>query len=426
MFLPIDHAVERIYSFTPPLSHKGVELDTRTIFYDIYLDRGTRRLYAVGPALLNLKAEIFPLEIYIGKRSVEFFVTEVKKLIFLESKEAVVVHSESVDITLKFRTFETKLTLKNSLNETWSTKANDNRLTISTLQKDNPIVWVKDWILWHCRLYGVKRVVLYDNGSYDQQGLIEMLQKLEPEVRVIFVYWDFPYGQCPDVYAQNGSLNHCRMRFRPLIERDKLINEYCINLDIDEYLVCPHQKDLFSYLEAKLNSTQLYSVLARQVRVPNILPAQFDVNSTLRFFNFRYQYRNQNRAVDSHANPLDLANHKYIFKFGSLLYNNIHNVSENLHGLNSTDKIRLYIQKLPTKLKRHIWWLKCQIPLLRDGSSKPDYHSILASCSELYFFHFTGLTCKWSKRAKNQIEVYDEDRHMEVEQIVEMTRQARL
>ena len=45
-------------------------------------------------------------------------------------------------------------------------------LTISTLQKDNPLIWIADWLKWHHREHGVGRAVLYDNGSSNRDELI--------------------------------------------------------------------------------------------------------------------------------------------------------------------------------------------------------------------------------------------------------------
>ena len=295
MFLPGQSQAERTYDKSPPLQ-EGIELDTKTIFYDLFLDHNSGLLCGIGPAPHNLKAEIFPLEIYFGKRRIFFFITKVEKLIFLESKKPISATSGIINLTLKFKTFECSLELNNDVDGEWLEVKENHQLTLTTLQKDNPIVWIEDWILWHCRLYGVRRVILYDNGSHNQKELITKLRKLESEVEIILVYWEYPYGHYPYIYAQRGSLNHCRMRFNPVKVREgggRSRNWYCINVDIDEYLVSPHRKDLFNYLEAKLNSTQLYSLVTKEVKVPNILPTQYDLDSTLRFFNFRYQYRSQ-------------------------------------------------------------------------------------------------------------------------------------
>ena len=401
--------------------------DTRTIFYDVYIDRSTRHLCGIGPALINLKDDIFPLEIFIKKRPIKFALLEVEKLVFLESKEPIDEDSEIVEFVLRFNKFQCSLKLINSFHHPlWSASDENGRLTISTLQKDNPIVWIKDWIRWHCRLYGVRRVILYDNGSSNQQELIKNLRELDTEVEIIFVHWDFPFGLHSNRYTQRGSLNHCRMRFRPINNEKSIDKQYCINLDVDEYLVSPHRKNLYEYLESNLNSSQLYAVVAKEVRVPNILPVEFDVNTTQRFFNFRYRYSNHKESNDSLANTHGLAHHKYIYRFGSLLYNDTHRISPNFHRLNIAEKFLLYLQILPAKISRNFWRLKRYLRISPVDSIKPQYHSILASESDLYYLHFIGLACKWNDRSREVPERYSEDRHIESEMICDLARAANL
>ena len=392
----------------------------------MFLARNTGRLCGIGPAPHNLKTKIFPLEIFVGKKPVEFFITKVEKLIFLESKKPIVAASGIINLTLKFKTFECALELNNDEGGEWLGDNENNQLTLTTLQKDNPVVWIEDWILWHCRLYGVRRIVLYDNGSHNQKELVRKLRKLEPEVQVILVYWEFPFGLYPYFYAQRGSLNHCRIRFNPAEKEDSSRNWYCINLDIDEYLVSPHRKNFFEYLQSKLNSSQLFAVVVKEFRVPNILPAQCYLYGTLRFFNFRYRYRNSNGAVDSQANIRNLVQHKYIYRFGSPLYNDTHRVSPNSHGLKISEKILFYLQRFPTKFSRHFWRVKRYLNISPIESTKPQYHSVFASESDFYYLHFIGLACKWNDRSKIGADIYSEDWHIESEIICDLARQAKL
>ena len=221
MLLPANSAVERIFPTCSP-ARTETSLDTKTIFYDIYIDPVTRRLCGIGPRLYNLETEIFPLDIFVGSKRIDFFITKVKKQFFLESKYKIEPSEKLVDITLRFKSFECSFSLNNSSTDAWLVNSSNSRLTICTLQKDNHIVWIKDWIKWHCRLYGVKRVILYDNGSENQQELITSLREVTNEVELIFVHWEFPYGRAPNFYAQTGMLNHCRIRFSPLEDIEKL------------------------------------------------------------------------------------------------------------------------------------------------------------------------------------------------------------
>ena len=110
-------------------------------------------------------------------------------------------------------------------------------LTLSTLQKDNDVQWIRDWCVWHHRVHGVSRIVIYDNNSANVDDVRENLSRLAgPEL--VLVRWNFPYGPyspqsrklpSPLHFAQTGALNHCRMVFGGC-------TDWCVNLDVDEYL----------------------------------------------------------------------------------------------------------------------------------------------------------------------------------------------
>ena len=103
--------------------------------------------------------------------------------------------------------------------------------------KDNDVQWIKDWCIWHHRVHGVGRIVIYDNDSDNIDAVYESLSSLTiPEL--VLVRWSFPYGPYSRQsrglprsvhFAQMGSLNHCRMVFGSC-------THWCMNLDIDEYL----------------------------------------------------------------------------------------------------------------------------------------------------------------------------------------------
>ncbi len=377
---------------------------------------------AIGPALINLKEEVVPLEIFIDKRPIKFVLSEVERLIFLESEEPINENSEIVYFVLKFKSFECSIKLINSFNPPWSKSDKNCRLTISTLQKDNPIVWIKDWIRWHCRLYGVGRVILYDNGSRNQQDLIEKLRELQTEVEIVFVHWDFPYGLHPNRYTQRGSLNHCRMHFRPQGDEKSRVRRYCINLDIDEYLVCLNQDGLVNYLDSMFCSPFIYSVMLKEIRVPNISPQTSDLKPVPRFFDYKYRSKKSD-LVDEPSNYYRSIEHaKYVFRFGSPIYNEIHDVSPITHYLKLTERIQFHFYRIPIKIKRKVWKLK---RLFRDSGNtrqKPLYNSAVASTHELYFFHFFGLTDNWNQRIVREVEEFNAEFHVEESLIQELAQ----
>ena len=46
--------------------------DTRTVFFDVYIDWNTKILYGIGPRLFNLENELFPMEIFVNGNNTEF------------------------------------------------------------------------------------------------------------------------------------------------------------------------------------------------------------------------------------------------------------------------------------------------------------------------------------------------------------------
>jgi hypothetical protein len=108
-----------------------------------------------------------------------------------------------------------------------------------TLQKDNPIAWIKQWIEYHHVNFAIDGFLIYDNGSksYSPDELESQLQTTGAVVKV--VRWDVPYGpqgfDCnyyntwDSDYAQSSMFEHAKRRY---LSNAKL----AINADVDELL----------------------------------------------------------------------------------------------------------------------------------------------------------------------------------------------
>jgi hypothetical protein len=109
-----------------------------------------------------------------------------------------------------------------------------------TLQKNNPINWIKEWISYHHLNFGIEGFLIYDNQSsiYDAEQLESSVS--EPGVKVKVVSWDVPYGPqgfaCDyyntwdSDYAQSTMFEHAKRKY---LHGSTL----AINADIDELLV---------------------------------------------------------------------------------------------------------------------------------------------------------------------------------------------
>ena len=260
------------------------------------------------------------------------------------------------------------------------------------MQKNNCIEWISDWILWHRRLLGIERTVLYDNGSGNIEKLIEFLPSLEPEVKIILVHWDFPHGIHPRKSAQHGSLNHCRLRF-------PVAGGYCVNLDIDEYLVSMTQESLINFLKRSLNFPAPGAVIFKPRIIPNTLSENTD--KIPRCFDYAFQLTHDSQE---HRKAESGRWFKYAYSYENIGYNAPHKTRSHLNPV--------YFQRFSLSAalrflnKKIVWNFKRLFVKLAEHRPKPEIDSITASDSEIFFFHIHGLTSGW--RGRHELKSYSE------------------
>ena len=175
-------------------------------------------------------------------------------------------------------------------------------LTLATVQKDNELQWLDDWCAWHHRVHGVGRFVIYDNGSADRDDVYAELARRLKGPELIVVDWDYPYGPPKPhglKFAQTVALNHCRLLFGPY-------TDWCINLDVDEYLFNAGSQSLASYL-GRMPKPHVY--------LPSyIVPMAVD-NSPRRCFDSPFRSAN-----------LEFKRGKYVYRVAGTAFNDVHGV----------------------------------------------------------------------------------------------------
>ena len=379
-------------------------LDTRTVFFDVYIDWNTKILYGIGPCLFNLENELFPMEIVVNGNKTEFKIYQQNELLFIKSKRLPGSLPKLVHIEFVFKGFAHSMSLDLQQCQQFIESYSSALITISTLQKDNDTQWVIDWILWHRRLHNVERIVLYDNGSTNQAELIENLKALEPEVKIIFVDWPFPYGISPYQLTQLGSLNHCRIRF-------PIKHGYCINLDIDENLVKSGDKNLLDYLNASLNYPLPGVCYIKECKVPNITKS--NRTGVPRVLDFHFRFRKfGHHPTGEFTRPYT----KYIYKFNSLYYLDIHKFELGKHGLfeqkiSFLNRIHNCYKKILWKIKRH--QLNFQNMTIERKKESFKLDTVYTKSTEFYFFHFLGLGTNWNKLPLKNPVKFDDELHVE-------------
>ena len=355
-------------------------LDTHTVFYDVFIDPSNSCLLAVGPDLKNLAKNLFPLKIRIDGKYINYDLEQIKGITLLETEQFEFCSGEPKEATFEFRYFSQTLIVSDLFRNCSMISHPGHRLTLSTLQKDNQISWISDWLIWHHQKYGVRRLVLYDNDSNNRQDLLKILNDLQIELYVIFVYWDFPHGYDPYKYCQRGSLNHCRLRF-------PVPRGYCINLDVDEYLFLS-APSLTKYLDQNLGYPRPGAMIIQQVTIPNVSLGQ-DAKQ-VRAWHFRYRHLLPTRSIEA-TYWENKGRSKYIYSFDDIGFNAIHSTDS---FKNKEFRKRYSVPVVVLTACRKLLWVITKI-FFRYKRPKPRIDTFYSELSECCFLHFWGLSTGW-------------------------------
>ena len=260
--------------------------DSKTLFYDVWIAQDT--LWLIGPPLLSL--ETTPLSVQCNGQPLELQLERVAA----ESEKLLIWHARVPDVRplnqvlVQFGDAASRLELAPYEPPTQA------RRILTTLQKDNRVEWIADWIAWYAHHYAIDAVVLYDNASAEQQHLPGRLANaLQPRLQpcslqqVSVVQWNAPYGLIvnfnhANFFCQHGSLNHCPRRFA---RRGDTI----LNFDIDELLFCKPSL-LASIAEYKLLSFDSYWV-----------PMPKDIEPGYSFATFKHRERKARGTCHKYA-----------------------------------------------------------------------------------------------------------------------------
>ncbi len=298
VFLP--DGIERVVSLEQQESighllpvEQQVNYDSKTLFYDVFVQ--SNRLICIGPHFYNIGA---PLAIKHKDKNLSFELIRGDEWRGPEVIDIKIpprrTQASRLDLEFVFKEFTIEVSCHNHKNISLAQKD----LCLIVYQKDNPLIWIKDWCRWHIRVHGVQRIVLYDNGSSYWPTLDKELVEIDEEVEIILVHWAYQHGPIPDVlgqyrYAKHGMLNHFRLFLG-------IKSSWCINLDIDEFLYLDSPLSLRKYLNLPKNFMRPYISLDHYLFPSGQVPAK----KQARFYHHRIRYKSEYWNVRE--------NHKYI------------------------------------------------------------------------------------------------------------------
>ena len=220
--------------------------DFKTIFYSVSYCRERGHFYALGPLLLNLGTDLLPM-------TARFSIDGGKSFTDVDC----VPIQRSVSIGLNIRLMHVgvleqenlvlELTLANGLRKTFNFKNTPKskvNLVINTLQKDNEINWIVDWINYY-RSFGVFSFHIYDNNSSNFDDLVGALRDdISDDTSIEITKWPFKYGipkLGQSMFSQKASI----LEFALQSQNAK----WAINCDIDEYIYTRNgDTTLYEYL----------------------------------------------------------------------------------------------------------------------------------------------------------------------------------
>lgn len=311
IYLPEDSELSRV--FCDPRSHLSgrpllessdyADYETHVIFNDIYLASDGRFIGGVGPPLVNLKKHLLPISLLVetasGKHQLKHQLKNYNRVTFHRFNLPKALQGASeIKVKLRFANGFTvdRFLVRQSLNPV--------RLQFTTLQKNNPIAWIVDWIRY-CKHMGVERILLYDNASDNAEELRIGLQPVSQSIELVLIDWPFPYGPVRSHYnrfCQSTQNNHVHQCFGQA--------QWTGHFDIDEYLVNEGDARLVDLLDTTTARSGL-------LRFDSHWIPRLDLDSpqsppTVRDFGYR------ERAARGKA-------HKYIIRASAYRMANTHN-----------------------------------------------------------------------------------------------------
>ena len=383
------------------------EYDSRTIFYDVFCDAQSHKIFAIGPPPINLQAEILSLKIMREDNFLHYTRKQYAGLCIIE-----ILFNEEVDLESElslrfcFQSFDVMVRVSPSPLGRAITKP---RISLLTLQKDNPIPWITDWCLWHQRLHGVSHIVLYDNGSDDSDELEIVLRRMSKDIDITFVAWHFPFGpgrSDKNRYCKTGAHNHYRLLF-------SASDAWCLWLDVDEYLVVNGERTLAQHLN-NYDREAVSEIMIDSFIVPP----------------YRGQPEMDGRRASLHtfcsSTPRGYAL-KYIYKPAAMEYSRTHIA----YPKNRLFKVLLVFPRIYNRVLRLLYGSILK-RLAKSNALRWFYPRRVSfrypSTEKMFFYHFRGLNTNWRPEVNlgEQEESFNPEHHVTDLGIQKLAKQAGL
>ncbi|HHG89715.1 MAG TPA: hypothetical protein ENJ90_04430 [Devosia sp.] len=229
------------------------QFEDKALFYDCFWHHGGADILLVGPPPLNL-AEHYKQARFVAKPSgvelkAEFFPSRSTMTTRLADAPTDTTHVE-----MNFSGELYRFAVQPSLVEKFA-----GARILFSMNKNNELRWISDWVAYHVRHHHADSVVLFDNGSnlYGHEELEQAVTRIEGLKRLVLFSWPYRFGRTDSrVFTYHYWAHFLQISSMGLVlRRLGMRAEAILNCDVDELVAPVAGSDIF-----KLTQTASYGV----------------------------------------------------------------------------------------------------------------------------------------------------------------------
>lgn len=252
VFLPEDSKILRqpIAPEIPRSDQFMAEFDQRGIFYSIFRDISGKRVWFLGPELMNLERSVLPMWVEGAQSGVR---TQIQ---FLKNDHVCVGYAELPRDEQELLLEVGEHSIVTEIGKNYSAQFKDARV-VYCINKDNDLRWVKDWATFYVKEHGADAFIIFDNNSqtYTPLQLEVALREVSGINRANVINWPFKFGAIDPVAQKLGKPAHIlfaqRVAHMELFLRYGVVANSILNVDIDELVISAKRRSVLDVVQQR-------------------------------------------------------------------------------------------------------------------------------------------------------------------------------
>lgn len=221
--------------------------DARQLLYDVFWDHEGKRILAVGPAPRNLKVHLARARWLAMPSGQQLTVT-----IHASISTMVVEMNGAPQGTSELQLQMDDMNWTVPVSENLQSRTAGSKI-LFTMNKNNDLVWIREWAEWHVKLHGTDTIFIFDNGSnlYDLEDIETVLEGVSGLTRYGVIDFRHKFGpidpavKIDPYWARFAQISSMNIVLRRLGRHAKGL----LNLDIDELANAPEGRSLYDVVE---------------------------------------------------------------------------------------------------------------------------------------------------------------------------------